>query len=137
MAEDKKQLTKEPTEYTVSQKAEEEGLKLHFDAVKHITTLCTGSILILVTFLEKLFVRPVWKLLVSIAFGLLVLSIVGSIYAMLYIASAVRDITSVGSFDRKRGMNVILIFLVLGYVGFVAGIVCLILFAIRNLLFEG
>lgn len=128
-----KQLTKKPTEYTVSHKAEEEGLKLHFDAVKHITTLCTGSILILVTFLEKLFTNPSWKPLVGIAFGFLLFSIIGSLYAMLYIASAVRDITAVATFDRKRGMRLIVIFIVSSYAGFICGVISLVGFAIKNL----
>lgn len=133
MTEEKKKLVKEPTEYTVSHKAEEEGWKLHYDAVKHITTLCTGSILILVTFLEKLFTNPSWKWLVSVTFGLLLFSIIGSLYAMMHIASAVRDVTHVAAYSREGGERAILIFTILSYVGFICGIISLIVFAIRNL----
>ena len=43
-----------------------EGNKLLYDTLKHLTTLCTGSIIILVAFLEKIFLNAEWKFLVSI-----------------------------------------------------------------------
>lgn len=49
------------TEFTVFEKAQEEGNKLLYDTTKHLATLCTGSLLLLVTFLEKLFTSPLWK----------------------------------------------------------------------------
>jgi len=44
-----------------SEKADQEGEKLYFDSMKHLTTLSTGSVLLLVTFLEKLFSSPRWR----------------------------------------------------------------------------
>jgi len=46
-----------------------EGQKLFHDTFKHLTTLNTGSILILATFLEKFFKVPTWKILIPMAFA--------------------------------------------------------------------
>ena len=40
---------------------EAEFRKLWSDYLKHLTTLSTGSILLIATFLEKLFSQPRWK----------------------------------------------------------------------------
>lgn len=48
-------------------KADQEGEKLYFDSMKHLTTLNTGSVLLLVTFLEKLFSSPRWRVLVAVS----------------------------------------------------------------------
>ena len=42
-------------------------LELLHDYLKHLTTLSTGSILLIVAFLEKLFPNPEWKFLVAVA----------------------------------------------------------------------
>jgi hypothetical protein len=47
--------------YSVKERSLEEGNKLFYDVFKHLTTLSTGSILILVAFLENLFVDPQYK----------------------------------------------------------------------------
>ena len=38
-----------------------------FDYMKHISSLCTASILLLVAFLEKLFTNPEWKFCVALS----------------------------------------------------------------------
>ena len=60
-------ITDKSTSYSVQQTAHEESWKLQYDIYKHLTTLSTGSILLLITFLEKLFARPIWKWLVIVA----------------------------------------------------------------------
>ena len=44
-----------------------EEVKLLHDYLKHLTTLSTGSILLVTAFLEKLFPHPEWKFLVIVA----------------------------------------------------------------------
>jgi hypothetical protein len=69
--------------------SDSEIFKAVIDYVKHITTLSTGSLLLLATFLEKIFVKPVWKPLIGVCFGFFVLSILGCV-VMLTILIALR-----------------------------------------------
>jgi hypothetical protein len=80
----------EPRNYTVSQKAIEEGLRLNYDTFKHLTTLSTGSILILVTFLEKLFLNPHWKILVAMAFVCFIVTNLSSVRLMVLSATIIK-----------------------------------------------
>lgn len=55
--------------------------KLLFDHLKHVGTLATGSILLLVTMLDKMFPAPVQQWLVPVSLGALLLSLVASLIA--------------------------------------------------------
>jgi hypothetical protein len=77
-----------------------EGQKLLFDVCKHLTTLCTGSILILVALLEKLLQNPRWKLLIVVSFGGFILSIIYSVVTMLDISMSLRRSQPRGKLDR-------------------------------------
>jgi hypothetical protein len=55
-----------------------EGAKLMFDAIKHLTTLNVGSILVLVALLEKVFTHPLWRAVLAVAFAGFVLSILAA-----------------------------------------------------------
>jgi hypothetical protein len=57
-----------------------ESRKLQADYLKHLTTLSTGSIVIISTFMEKLFRAPSWKLLVAMSLGGFTLCILGSLF---------------------------------------------------------
>ncbi|MDQ3847399.1 MAG: hypothetical protein M3261_00410, partial [Thermoproteota archaeon] len=63
-----------------------EGQKLVYDTFKHLTTINTGSILLLVAFIEKLFTNPRWKVLITVAFISFIISTVCSIFMMIMIA---------------------------------------------------
>lgn len=108
----------------------QESEKLFFDSMKHLTTLSTGSILLLVTFLEKFFKeRPEWKTLVVLALGSFVLSILCAVSSMFQSAN----------FVKYSGKVVTVAYWVKDFahwaalVTFVLGLVCLILFALKNL----
>jgi O-antigen/teichoic acid export membrane protein len=75
---------------TDREKSDEEGEKLFFESMKHLTTLSTGSILLLVTFLEKLFSNPRWKALIAVTLVSFVVSIVCSVSSMLQSANHVK-----------------------------------------------
>ena len=62
-----------------------EAQKLGYDTVKHLTTLSSGTIIILATFLGDLFKVPEWKILVPCIFGLFTLSIILSIITMVFL----------------------------------------------------
>lgn len=58
-----------------------EHFKSLFDYLKHLSTLATGSILLIATFLEKLFKEPLWSWCVGISVSALFLSLVASLVA--------------------------------------------------------
>ena len=66
-------------ELTPRQKAYREGLQSILDGTKHITTLTTGSIVIITTFLGRLQSTPASSRLFTSAIALFVLSILSSI----------------------------------------------------------
>jgi hypothetical protein len=116
------------TEYTKQEKANEESLKLGYDLFKHVTTLSTGTLLILITFLEKLFQNPVWKILVSISFVSLTLVIILSIILMFMITAGVGELGELQ--ERQHKINFwIFIFTI---ISFVIGILSFVMFALVN-----
>jgi hypothetical protein len=110
------------------QKAIQESLKLRYDIYKHLTTLCTGSILLLISFLDKIFERPVWKGFVIAALCLFLISTLASLFVMHVIASTVQYMETHNKYG-KRDAAVIVIALI----SFLLGIVSLIFFAAKNL----
>ena len=56
-----------------------ELLKLSFEWCKHIATLSTGSILLMVSFLEKLSKQPEWKFLLPVALSAFIFAILGTL----------------------------------------------------------
>jgi hypothetical protein len=118
----------QPTSYSINQKANEESWKLRYDTYKHLTTLSTGSILLLVTFLEKLFVRPTWKGLVIVAFCLFVITVLASLVVMNITVGFIREI-EIEKRDEKQGG----VFVAIALISFLLGISSLIVFAVKNL----
>ena len=116
-------------EYTAEQKAREEGSKLYYDVMKHLTTLSTGSILLLVTFLEKLFVNPKWRLLIAVTLVFFILSIITGFMSMIHSAYFIRKLGNVDE-DIKRADKRIFYF---SAFSFILAIICLAVFALRNL----
>jgi hypothetical protein len=111
-------------EETFEQIAEVEWLKLAFDWGKHLSTLSTGSIVLMVTFLEKIATKAEWQFLVVaafIAFAACILSTVGMQFSYL-----IRE--------RYRGTHWIeAISFVVCVISFPSGILSLVVFAVRNL----
>ncbi len=118
----------QPASYSINQKANEESWKLRYDTYKHLTTLSTGSILLLVTFLEKLFVRPTWKGLVIIAFCLFIVTVLASLVVMNITVGFIREI-EIEKRDEKQGG----VFVAIALSSFLLGIISLIVFAVKNL----
>jgi hypothetical protein len=75
-------------ELTAEQKSQQESFKLLFEVYKHITTLSSGTILILTTFLEKLFKNPKAAQLVPFSISCFLLSIIFSLLIMAHLAAA-------------------------------------------------
>ena len=102
------------------------------DFMKHLATLSTGSIVLLATFLEKLFSNPLWKPMVVLALAGFTVSILGTVLWQLL---SILHVSAARS--RRAGLVAPIVTLptiaaTLG--GFVVGVGSLALFAIRNLL---
>ena len=109
--------------------ARREGLKLFYDVFKHLTTLSSGSILVLVTFLGRAGQQPAFRPLVALSFiGFLVAS-VASIIVMLSTARTIRrnEMT-----DQLPDLTGNLAYLV-AVVGFAVGVISLSIFGYKNL----
>lgn len=126
--ESEKIAVNQPASYSINQKANEESWKLRYDTYKHLTTLSTGSILLLVTFLEKLFERPAWKGLVIVSFSSFVITVLASLIVMNVTVGFIREI-EIEKRDEKWGN----VFVSIASVSFLLGIASLIGFAVKNL----
>jgi hypothetical protein len=78
--------TEKDTTYSDRQRAVDESYKLVYDFFKHVTTLSTGSILLLVAFLERIFHNPVAKGLVAVALASFIVATLCSLLDMYIIA---------------------------------------------------
>ncbi len=116
------------SEYSVKDKAYEEGQKLAYDSFKHLTTLSTGSLLLLATFLKDLFDKPEWKFLVGVSFIFFIVSIVCSVLTMKALSMAVKDM---GEADDSFGNFGAFLYLA-SIFGFLLGIICFVAFSIKN-----
>jgi hypothetical protein len=107
-----------------------EAQKVVFEYLKHLTTLNTGSIVLLTIFFERFASRQEWDFLLGIA----LVSFTGSIVTLILSAFGI-----VRSIRTPKQIGVILICFttwnfVLGILGFSLGIGTLTAFAIKNLL---
>lgn len=118
---------------TTSEILNVEHVKQQIDYVKHMTTLSTGSILLLATFLEKLFSKPLWKPFVVAAFCGFLISVISAVLAHTLL---VGDRTFFEHPDPLDGPQVftLLVAICVMWLGFLVGVTALAAFAIRNLL---
>nr|WP_143710591.1 hypothetical protein [Janthinobacterium sp. Marseille] len=65
--------------------------KLVFDLMKHLTTLSSGSILILITLLEKVFRESPPTLYIRFSFGGFCISIIAAVVAMMVLSMNAAD----------------------------------------------
>lgn len=95
--------------------------------LKFFITLSTGSIVLLATFLEKLFLQPEWKALVGVSLGGFIISVIAAVisysFAVLHIGKHMSD--SAGGLFVSG--------LLLSWVTFLVGIVSLAVFTLVNL----
>lgn len=121
-----------PHELTAEEKAQQESFKLVFEVYKHITTLSSGTIIILATFLEKVLKAPKIAYSNSLSIGcllFLILSIIFSLSVMAQIAGAQQLFNPIG----KREKAVISILCWLSPLTFILGITCLAMLTLLSL----
>lgn len=109
--------------------------KVSFEAMKHLTTLSAGSIVLMVTFLERLFnTNREWIGLVGLALVCFVASIVCAVSSMtkqpivmtlLVVAKKMDDVEPQALRQHKIER--------IAFVTFLIGIISLVLFALKNL----
>lgn len=112
-----------------SEKSDQEGEKLYFDSMKHLTTLNTGSVLLLVTFMEKFFNNPRWKSLIAVSLVSFVISILCSVSSMFQSANHIKYS---GKF-RRLETRIKSVVYYSSLITFLVGIIGLVIFALRNL----
>jgi glucan phosphoethanolaminetransferase (alkaline phosphatase superfamily) len=83
-------------------KVQDEGWKLYYDMFKHLTTLNTGAVLIIVALLEKLFSNPKLKGLVGFSFLCFIISIITSLAAMNIASLYFKNDRYLDSYEHKR-----------------------------------
>ena len=116
------------TEDENAARAFEEGSKLFHDTFKHITTLTTGSIVLLVTFFGN-YKEMHWKGLAIVALTGFIISTIGAVLLMMFLSKdvSIRGVTTSRDWLFTVGAWITSIV-------FVISIFSLALFAIRNLL---
>lgn len=101
------------------------------DFLKHLVTLSTGCILLMITFLEKLFHQPKWKFLVVVSLVSFGVSIIGSLTTHVLSVLAINRAKDI---PLGTGMLIFgILCTVLSFGGFLMGLTALIVFGTKNL----
>ena len=104
--------------------------KAFYDYLKHLSTLATGSIVLLAAMLEKLFAQPKWKALVVAAVTGFLITVVASVLAYSFM---VLNFPRAGVKNSRLEANVVFWAMVLTWIGFLEGVSSLAVFIVRNL----
>lgn len=118
---------------TIKQAASQEGNKLIYDAYKHLTTLNTGSIVLIATFSERIFKEATWKPLVGVALVMFVLSMITAFLSMGIVAQKIHDAGSAEGdefvWEAFLGLTALP-----ALICFLLGLVAFAIFSLRNLM---
>ena len=114
----------EPPVYILEQR------KAWSEYIKHLTTLSTGSLILLAAFLEKLFPQPMWKGLVVVALCGFTISIIASVIGYSLLVINFPGVAKPADSDGNIWATAIIVALSC----FILSIVSLGAFAIKNLL---
>jgi hypothetical protein len=106
-----------------------EAYRLFHDTFKHLTTLSTGAILILATFLDKLVRSPHWHFLIPIS----VLGFLASVMTSVPVLFSYATLSSQNPDDVEIIKKWATRSVIASVGGFIVGIVALAVFAARNL----
>ena len=111
--------------------SEIEVYKIEFEYLKHLTTISTGSILLIVAFLEKLFKHPESKYLIAISLCCFLGSISLCSFSQLTIIEKASERVNLKLVKTVQNWTVGLLFSALAM--YVIGIIGLVLFGLKNL----
>lgn len=104
-----------------------EGNKLLHDTMKQLVTISSGSILVMIALLEKIFPTPRWKPLIALAFIGFLICIIASLVMMRAIS------LNVGAAYTRDFQPVERPAYTMGVSSFLVAIGVLVIFVIRNL----
>lgn len=123
------EIQKKVLELTAEEKAEREAIKLLFEVYKHLTTLSSGSIVIICTFLEKFFKKAETLPVIIGSLLCFLFSILLSIYVMSRLAmqQKVGYVNSRSVSVLFRGLEFLSSF------AFILGVLLFAIFSILNL----
>lgn len=105
--------------------------KANIEYLKHLSTLSTGSIVLIATFLDKLFTQPIWKVSVIISLVGFLVSVISSVVAYTLIMHYEFPGSDYIEININRIGRTVLYFT---WTGFLVGIASLAIFAVVNLL---
>ena len=111
--------------------SEIEIYKLEFEYLKYITTICTGSVLVVITFLEKLFQNPEWKAAIAVSLCSFLLSIIICAFSQASIIEKASEKNDLSWRNKVQKFTVGLIFSAL--ITFLVGVISLVVFGLKNL----
>ena len=103
-----------------------EQIRLLFDHTKHVTTLSGGSIVVIVTFYEKLGGARAWKWLIAASLISFVTSIISGLYAQV-------STISVYDIEEHEGDKETAYALLVCWVSFALAMLALCVYGVRNL----
>jgi len=106
-----------------------ERMKLLFDLNKHITTLATGTLLLMAGLYERVFKTPVWKALAAFTFILFAATVICSVIAMFSFAMYSRSTHNTPADPIRWGAT----FFSLALVSLIAGVLAFVAFVLKNL----
>lgn len=112
-----------------NEKAAEISQQHYFETLKHLTTLSSASVLLLATFLEKLFTKPEWAWLIGLTFCLFILSMISSVMLMFWQGLGSEE--DLGALS-KEGFRAYLITGIFSVWCFLGGMISLMVFALKN-----
>lgn len=114
--------------YTDEEKKEAEESKLTHDYLKHLTSLSTGSVLVTLAFVEKLFPQPQWQDLFGFAIACFLLSFIAAVVTMTINIKYMHDPAPRGLLAMIGGYGLLVTWAFL-----FVGLVSLAVFALKNL----
>jgi len=117
----------------MSNSSQSEFYKFTSEYLKHITTLSTGSIVLITTFLNNIFRYPRWTAFVIVALVGFILSVIASVVAYTLLVHAYRR-SLAKSTVASCPLNILLGSTYLTWIGFLVGMISLTIFAVKNLL---
>lgn len=103
------------------------GYKLIFDLFKHLTTLSTGSLLLTIGFIDKLFPQHQWGSLIVVVFVAFFITVVASFISMLITSYAVSR-----NYESNTESKIYALAATIAILSFIIGIICLIVFFFKN-----
>ena len=107
-----------------------ERYKSLFDYIKHLTTLSTGSVVVLATFLEKIFQTPQWKQLAAISIFCFTASVIASIITYTFYFLSFPTGKPVPIWAGTTGTYS----LIITWISFIAGVILWTIFTMKNMI---